>query len=288
MTIEKSALVFALLAMLLLPFASRAAQVPLTMEQLTAIADQVVSVRVDSKETVFYRGKIFTTAKFDVVETFKGDLSGSQKISYLGGRKGKLVMAAPNQPDLSKGDEVVLFLSKPLERLPKSRKDEFDPKSPMVNSYLVVGGDLGKFEITGGKIADKQKSSRKGDDPIPTNAKVVRKISGLEKRVKQPAPSYGEFKQGLYKLVANQKQAEKTKIAPRKIPGVYGEFVVAPKSDDPLIRAYDPLPEIAYKTDAELAEIKALVSQQAKQAEKNRKEKEESGESSDSAEDASK
>lgn len=241
---------------LLFPAGVRAAVIPLTLEEMVAVADEVVVVRgTGTRSELVSTGRIYTTADFLVVENLKGSMTGKSSISYLGGRYKDLVMVAPGIPSLREGEEAVLFLSKPLERLPEKAKAQYNPDSPMVNSFLVVGGHQGKFVISN-QTAEGQKI-RTGAEPIPAGAPVGRSLSTVpHTKAAGGAVTYGEFAATVRGLVAKSQQKAATKGKGDTITGIYGKFAVPERGDDPVARAFDPLPSMAYMSDAELKSLR--------------------------------
>ncbi|MCC6547428.1 hypothetical protein IT570_09695 [Candidatus Sumerlaeota bacterium] len=217
----------------------RASVVPLSLEELVAIADQVVEVEVTDSTSHPYKNMIVTTSKFQVVDRLKGDLKGEQSITYLGGRVGKLVMEPTNVPQLQRNDRAILFLSKPYERLPKELKSRYNASSPLLNSYSIVGGVQGKLDVFAG-----EKGGR---------AKIVRgaTATALGKGDKSREVDAETLKSSIRTLVS----AQATKAAKKDfktIKGVYGTFAIPDRSTDPAVRAFDPLPGMAYMSTEEI------------------------------------
>lgn len=254
---------------LLLAFVTTSANaniIPLTVEQRIAIADEVVAVRVKAtRQELPQMGLITTTTTFEVLETFKstGGKKGPLEVTYPGGQMGKLVMAAPGTPQFIPGQEAVLFLSDPLARLPEESRAKYNSKSPIVGSLQLVAGPLGRLSIdlSSGKQAE-DGSARKGTDAVPGDAvvkgvkvKVDRKDGGVGE-----APlTYGQLRVALKNLAAREESKRKTKGPQDKIAGIYGRFAVPERSDNAALRALDPLPEMAYKSDEELRQIKKQI-----------------------------
>lgn len=246
----------------LMPSAGPAAVVPLTMEEMVAVADDIVTARVTATEEKFAGRQIVTTAKLEVVESFKGTLSGETEVTYLGGKVGKLVMAAPGFPTLKKGETVTLFLSSPVKRLPAAQQKAYNATSPVVASPQVVGGFQGVFRVMESTQSDAVTKS----GAVDLSTGVTRHVNsnGATAAASAPQATYGELRAAIADLVASQKKLSSQKAAPKSIAGVRGSFVIPTKSTHPAVRRFDPLPSIAYSSDEELKAIHKNLDDQAK------------------------
>jgi hypothetical protein len=251
-------------ALLAAPTAGRAATVPLTLEQLMAVADAVVAVRVVDTKSQLADGRITTTADLQVIESFKGALAGRQQLTYLGGHWRQMVMAVPDIPTLTPGEEAVLFLSRPADRLSEKAKSGLNLNSPLIASMQIVGGHQGKFLIVN-REGNPELKARTGDAKIPALHKI-RRTATLSGAKVDDAPNYSEFAAALHQLAARQAEKAAAKGPREAIDGIVGRFAIPDKSADPLLRRFDPLPSIAYSTDAELEQIKAQIKTLQEQA----------------------
>jgi hypothetical protein len=243
---------------LLLPAGSaKAASVPLTAEELMAVSDDVVTVRVGATESKVIGNKIITEAEITVLESFKGDMKGTQKIAQLGGKVGPLVMRGGETPLLAQGEEAILFLSHPIDRLSEAERKRFDLTSPLVTSPRLVGGNQGLLRIA--SDTDAPAKARAGMTAIPADAPVARLTVGTRTAVGK-AVSYGALRDALHDLAKAQREAAKSPSRARSISGIAGRHSIPEKSKSPAIRAFDPLPNMAYMNDAELKALKARVS----------------------------
>ncbi|MEO8377131.1 MAG: hypothetical protein ABI579_05610 [Candidatus Sumerlaeota bacterium] len=228
---------------------ARAAMVPLSMEELVAVADQIVEVQVTESTSHPYQHMIVTTTKMQVIDRLKGDMKGEQSITYMGGKVGTLVMDAANVPQLHLNDHAILFLSKPYERLPKEMKSRYNAQSPLLNSYSIVGGIQGKFDIVDG---DDKGTARVARGAVPGS------VDGIDKAKTAEAAT---LKTSIRSLVTAQEAKARKKENFRAIKGIYGSFAVPDRSSDPSIRVFDPLPGMAYmSTDAIDAAVEASYS----------------------------
>ena len=236
--------------------AVRATVVPLTMEEMMAISDEVVTVRVTETTPEFANGIIITKAKFTVLENFKGAMQGEQELDVLGGVYKGIAMKPGGVPSLEKGEEAVLFLSNPYKRLSAAQKAQFHNSSPLVNKLNFVGGWQGKLNIVPGEGDSAAKSAA----PIKATAKVTRVTasSSLEP-IASVAPQYGQLSGALKTLATAQKQKISQKAATTSIAGINGKFVIPDRSADVAIRAFDPLPSMAYMSDKELDALEKQV-----------------------------
>lgn len=239
--------------------------IPMTLEEMVAVSDTIITVRVESTESTIETGKIFTTAKLNVVDTFKGKARTEETIVYPGGKYGKLVMAVPSVPSFRAGEEAILFLSKPLDRLPKNVRANYNSESPMFGSYSVVGGFQGKISIV--NLGAEDAPARRGDVAVPAGARVMRAAAN-DSGGNEVTYNYERVSDALRSLVQVQRTRELQRGAQEKIPGIYGSFAIPERSADPVIRAFDPLPALAYKSDKELAQIQAEIAaaEEARQA----------------------
>ncbi len=256
--------------------AARAAVIPLSFEQLMAVSDEVVTVRVaEDKSEIASMGRITTSSTMYVVDNFKGKMAPGKKMTmtYLGGRVGNMVMEVPGIPRLKEGEEAVLFLARPLNQMPKALKDNYNTESPLVGGLQVVGGFQGKINILN-ETAD-GKTVRKSDESIPFNARVARVQMKSSAKLFKSDMTYGQFRSSLAELAEKQKTKQAQKGRPDRIKGLRGNYAVPERSDDPVIRAFDPLPSMAYMSDEELDALKKQVRSQqaARQAESENQEK---------------
>ena len=238
-----------------------AAVLPLSLEQMVAVSDQIVTVRVKGTETKSLGRQLATTARFDVLDTMKGNMKGEGEISYLGGQRGMLVMDVPNSPNLQPDQEVILFLSRPFDRLPEAMKKNYNASSPLVSGYSVVGAWQGKLEIVDEDgTPNTLKRGRKGAVPVPGSARVVRAKSFTHgDKSASAAPTYDELRAAIVEVVSANKMKLQSKGPKDEIKGIYGRFAVPEKSASKAIRFFDPLPELAYKSDEELKAINEQV-----------------------------
>lgn len=240
---------------------------PLGIEELVAVADEIHTVRVESQECFVYEGKIMTRARVEVLETFKGTMTGHTDITYLGGRYRMIGMHADTGMEGTKvGDEAVLFMSYPIRRMPAEARARFDASSPLISSPQLVGGFQGRFALT------VFPETVPADSPVPQESllqtAVIKPRGASATRADgRPAPnvSYTDFAAAIHKLVQEQQELQKGgRATARKIGGVAGEFhVPTRRADNAVLRAFDPLPKLAYMSDTELAAVKARAQQQA-------------------------
>ena len=236
-------------AVLLVGAKVRASIVPLSMEEMVAIADNIVEVEVTETESHPYNRMIVTTAKFQVVDRLKGNMKGEQSITYLGGKVGPLVMDAATVPKLHKDDRAILFLSRPIDRMPKEMKSRYNMTSPIISSYSIVGGVQGKIDLF-------EEPAAEGSQKKLMAARGVSSAS-LGRMSKTKMTDAEGLKNSLRGLIKVQESRSKDVSSMREIKGVYGKFAVPDRSADPAIRAFDPLPAMGYMSTKEINEALA-------------------------------
>ncbi|MBI1289736.1 hypothetical protein GC173_00635 [bacterium] len=263
----RAVLALAIMLMLAVGRMASANVVPMSLEEMVAVSDIIVTARVAETKPGMVGRHVVTTARFDVIESLKGKTAaGPLELTYLGGNYEIIHVDVPQVPTFKQNEEVTLFLSQPAKRLPKSAQKSLNMSSPLVASYQVVGGKLGRFDLTG---ADgEQNKSRKGSEPIPSDLVVsrrfsVRQASGSTKQT-TVNPTYSAFKGAILDLVAKETAKKNAKGTPDKITGVIGTFAVPEKSADPIVRMFDPLPSIAYMSKDEVDAINEEVRQSQK------------------------
>ena len=272
------AILAVLLALFLLGTSHRAdaSVTPLSLEELVAVSDEIHTFKVESTESYLYEGKIFTKARLEVLDSFKGDLTGTTEVSYPGGEYRMLGMHAETGMEAVRpGDHAVLFLSYPLRRLPAEARAQFDASSPMAQSPQLVGGFQGRFAlkvfpnlVPAGSPAPKETLLQAGV--------VSRKSPGAAKRAdgSLEAQPYPAFAEAIRKLVSEERGLRAGgRAAAKKIGGIRGEFYVPQRrADNKVARAFDPLPKIAYVSRAELDEFKRQAAAAAQEAQARRAE----------------
>ncbi|MEQ8818873.1 MAG: hypothetical protein RLY93_01415 [Sumerlaeia bacterium] len=238
MNIRKSSL-FSLLALLALAFASAPARaasvVPMAVEELAAVAEDIVHATVENAEAEMLGGLIVTHFDFKVVESYKGAIkSGSTlEMTLPGGRMGQLASFSTATPRFTVGEEVILFTSNPQARALKAGKSlEVDEDSPLVKSPKLVGGWQGKFTV----VRQDVETPIAGTDKTMTRP-VALVTRGGDKASTDKSPSLDRFAMELSKVLTT-KGADKVT---RHIPTV-GEVQVSKMQDDAVaLRAFDPV-----------------------------------------------
>ncbi len=256
-----------LLAVLLAGFAlvsgrAEAGAVPLTIEEMTAIADEIVTVEVVETRSRVWNGRIVTDVEFEVLENFKGSMTGHQTITHQGGRYAGLVQHVPAIPSYRKGEQAILFLSRPFDRLSEQDKARFNPESPLVSSPQTVGGRQGKLGLertAGYATPDWDKNSGIGVDKA---AKVSPGVATRSPQLPSAAPNYEQFSSALRDLANEQKSLKDNNESLKQIPGVYGVFSVPKRTSSATLRHFDPLPQMAYYDDEMLDALRRAAEKQ--------------------------
>lgn len=261
-------LMLAALILTLAPLRVSASVIPLDLEELVAISDELHTVKVESTECFVYQGTIYTRAKLDVMDSFKGTMTGTSEVVYPGGKIGPLqALSNTGMENAKAGDYAVLFLSFPLGHITDAEKARFNMDAPAIKSPQVVGGYQGRFDL---KVYPNMVPA---DSPAPresllATAQVSRKVIGAARRAdgSLQSVSYNDFANTIRQLVAEEK-ALKSRSAGTEITGVRGTFYV-PARDKArsTARLFDPLPKLAYVSAEELAEIKSKSAEAAKRA----------------------
>ncbi len=86
--------------------------IPMSVEQLTSAATQVVRARAISSESRWNDAHtlIFTFTRFARVETWKGEAGAEFTVRQMGGRVGNIEQKVSGVRRWNAGDEAVLFL----------------------------------------------------------------------------------------------------------------------------------------------------------------------------------
>lgn len=255
-------LVLGLLLLMVAPL--RADVLPLKLEEMVAVSDLIVTVRVEETKP-WLDGKVLVTyARTNVLDTIKGKTdSATLDMTYLGGSAGPITMSVPQVPQLITGEEVVLFLSRPVDQLTAAEKSGLKSNSDLVNSYQIVGGMLGRFQLVdeNGKL----NKTRKGTDSLPGDLLITRgglgRAQGSEKSATTTV-SYQQFRSAISDLVEAEKIEKSTKGVGDRIVGIRGTFAVPEKSANAIVRNFDPLPPLAYLSAEELKQLKSNLKAQ--------------------------
>ncbi|MBX3728603.1 MAG: hypothetical protein KF858_05410 [Candidatus Sumerlaeia bacterium] len=210
--------------------------VPLSVEQLAAVAEDVVHAKVDKSESGIYKGKIFTRHQLRVEDSLKGATKSGGKLEVvtMGGSFGRLSSIAPGMPTLAEGEEVVLFLSNPAKSYAAKASGvlpALDTESPFIQSPQIVGGFQGKFEVKRREVSDAE-GNKSLAPPI-----VFRATPG---RVHQPdqLPDLETFKAQLRSVT---KTTDKALITTQNIATVGPVEVVRQSDKAGALRLFDPI-----------------------------------------------
>ncbi|PKO18130.1 hypothetical protein CVU37_07365 [candidate division BRC1 bacterium HGW-BRC1-1] len=154
-SLKSSSIFYALAAVALLPLSafadSRAGGEP-TLQDLTKTADSiVVGSCVNTKTAVVGSRSIETTYEVQVSEALKGKRAAGGLISITvpGGEltTPPIAMAVQGMPQLTKGEEVILFLDEKPETISATASKRRSPQSQQGKGPRVVALDSGKFTI---------------------------------------------------------------------------------------------------------------------------------------------
>lgn len=247
------AFLLAVLAFALPSRVSASVAVPLTVEEMSAIADDIVHATVETSETDLYKGKIFTRHTLRVEESLKGtaEKGGTMQTVTLGGRMGKIASVSPGLAQLQEGEEVILFVSKPAEKL-KRRSEapvEYDMESPFIQNSQIIGGFQGKFSVVRQQVEHEAPGGRR------MTSETVRVFRAAPGRHVKPTecPTLKQFKDQVRMVASDQVPVRRSE---REIATV-GKVAVSPENDaHQALRFFDPLPRRAAKARAAQAAAK--------------------------------
>ncbi len=211
-----------------------AVTVPMTVEDLYATSKNVIHGEVVEQRTTSYKNQIFTICTIAVEDNFKGEKTASElDVIYVGGNIGPLSGMAAGMATLTRGEEVIVFLSdKPLENADKTNQN-FDPESPFITHPMIMGGMQGKFKVK--RIVEEEKI---GNKTVQTEKTAVVRGGNANTAKTTGAPSLEAFTQTLRTLEArmNNKSNQKTKSFP-----FIGEVQTIDRQKDlASIRRFDP------------------------------------------------
>ncbi len=233
------------------PALSRAASVvPLTVEEMSAVADDIVYGVVETSQSELVDGKIITRHSLKVRDSLKGTHKSDQdlEVMTLGGRVGPIASISPGMPELEKDEEVVLFLSTPAKRHAKEKGVAIDTSSPLTNLPQIVGGFQGKFNVVRLDVehdADVKKFTTE-------SVRVVRSTPGKSLKVGD-APSLNQFLGSVRNLNNSARPMRKDT---KNIPTIGKVQVPAYDESAQALRYFDPIP--IHGRQVELGEASSL------------------------------
>ncbi|MDK2972805.1 MAG: hypothetical protein PWP23_2560 [Candidatus Sumerlaeota bacterium] len=235
--------------------------VPLTVEQMAAVAQDVVHATVEESQVGVYDGKIYTRHRLAIHESLKGanKSGGSMEIVAIGGDLGKLSAVAPGMATLDEGEEVILFMSNPAKRRAQKAASKalpaLDPNSPFNQSPQIIGGFQGKFEVVRRSV-----EKTEGDKTVTEEKAVVFRANPGKRAGADGYPDLDAFKAQVREVVQT---TDKAKIDKQAIATVGVVDVVAKSDKATALRFFDPIGGIGAKAksmpnkNAALAEDKA-------------------------------
>ncbi len=128
---------FVLAVFMALPLTAQASVLPLSVEQMTELADTIVEVRVAGSGSRWThdpmtreRQTILTDVRLSVTRTLKGDLPTEYILSHSGGSVGSTTLMVSDTPVFKPGQRSILFL----------------------DENGVIGGVQGKLDIVDGEV----------------------------------------------------------------------------------------------------------------------------------------
>jgi hypothetical protein len=227
--------------------------VPLSVEDMTALADEIVHAEVATASTEWYNGKMITRYSLAVHDSFKGDKASGQALELVlpGGEMGKLGAMSPGMPTLDENEEVVLFLQNTLEQARSRGVDlsHVNLDSPLVRSPQIVGGFQGKFTVVRREVEETVGAQRF----VREDVRVTRDTPGRALTL-QTAPTLQAFGAHLERLNDDTKPVKRSV---RRIATVGNVSVPVKDPQAGALRVFDPLPAFAQQEPMTVEEYMA-------------------------------
>lgn len=240
MRVPKAALRLALaIAVLVICGNARASLVsPLTVEEMSAVSDDIVLATVTSSESEIHGGKIITRHELAVKDVAKGSApkSGTMTLYTLGGKIGPVGSMAPGMATLEKNEEVVLFLENPRQAVSKAKAAgaRVDETSPLNTSPMIVGGFQGKFNV----VSTKENHDVPGGKSLEIEKERVFRGTPGRTVDKGSMPTVDEFMSALKTLNSKSLPIRKTT---RTVASRQDVEVPAADPNAKALRAFDPV-----------------------------------------------
>jgi hypothetical protein len=218
--------------------AASAAIIPLTIEEMVAHSDDVVSGRVAAEQdTMFVAGKIFTVSHFIVEESYKGTHQPNDviPIAVPGGEIGAITQMATNIAKLQPNEEVVLFLDSPDAEMmaAAAQARSISPEHPVLTSSRIIGGTQGKFHV----IKREEVATVNGQATIKEVNRVTREVVGRRPKV-EDFPSTEDFGSAIRRIAAGQVPVRhRVQVFPNSAPVDIAER----DPDARALRIFDPI-----------------------------------------------
>ena len=168
----------------------------LDLEALTVKSERIVHGQVEAMEFRKVEGRVYTYVTLEVEETFKGPEEERVTFRVLGGRHGELITLVHGTAQFEQGEEVIVFLERPLKGKPLVVTGMMQGKfhvsvDPEGESRYVVPHLEDASLVERVKIKDRDGQIReklKETEPDETHAQILEleafklKIKGLEER----------------------------------------------------------------------------------------------------------
>jgi len=146
----------------------------LSMNDLVDKSEAIVHGEVIELTPIKENGRIYTYIALDVKEQLKGASTERVEFRVLGGRIDDLVTIVHGSPNFALGEEVLVFLERPVEDKP----------------LVVTGMVQGKFSIA---IGPDQKTPylvpQLGGTPLVERQELIDESGTLRKRLKEASPA---------------------------------------------------------------------------------------------------
>jgi hypothetical protein len=235
----RNAAVLATAAIAMSVGSASAAIIPLSVEEIVAHSDEVVTGRVAAEqEVIFTRGRIFTVSEFIVDQSLKGDRQPGESIQIAipGGELDGIGMMATNIATLKPNEEAVLFLEKRSEPELAAVAQSLDMPEDHLTlvSPRIIAGPQGKFSIVKLEEPRKQGDQVVGFDEV---TRVVREVPGRRISVSD-YPKLDDFEAAIRRIVEGQVPVRRSvRLTPDAEPVDVAERDPAAKA----LRIFDPV-----------------------------------------------
>lgn len=229
-------------AVLTVPAPARASVVPMSVEAMATVAEDVVHGTIEKQRQEMVNSVPLTISTVVVTERLKGVSTAADgkaeklDVVSIGGRTDYYGVVSVGQPTLAQGQEVVLFLSNPGRRRLAAGQVATNPDSPMVKYPQVVGGFQGKFDI----VRQSPAPATAGPAAATEQVRVMRPTPGRAGVRFESLPTLDSFKTQVRALTSGQvpMAPARLRLTPQSEP------VPVPQelAENTALRFFDPLP----------------------------------------------
>lgn len=232
---------FVLCAILGAPSRASAQAVPMSVEVISAISEDVIHGTVEKQRQEMINSVPLTISSIRVAERLKGTSTAadgkpeSVDVVSVGGTTDYYGVKSSATVSLKPGEEVVLFLSNPgRRRLNTTGPTTVNPESPMVKYPQVVGSFQGKFSV----VRTQATQQVGGQTTTHEVVSVTRPTPGRRQGSVETLPTLDVFKQQVRTLVSGNVPTQTTTL--RLSPGADPLVVASPDPAMTALRYFDP------------------------------------------------